>query len=507
MLTESSLIPYAVTDVPNGSFLVFAPHPDDEAFSMGGILSLAARRGQSITIVYMTNGELGGNADVRVAEARSVCELLNAEARFLNIPDRSVKASNPLFLLIQEIVNDIKPDNIFFPSPQEFHIDHRATAAIVWKGLQKAKFKGDVYCYEVSQQCQCNTLIDISQVMDAKEALCKLYESQLTENNYLDVIKGINKARTYTLSKEVAYAEGLLKIDNINQGLNRCFKYLNDNNFIDILSNDRPMISYLVRTKDRPLLLKRCLKSLANQFYRENLDIVIVNDGGVDVEDICIEFRVHFNRLKYVNIPESIGRSGAANTALNNAKGQFINFLDDDDEVDKEHTQVFINHWRRDNTIEVLYRGVRVLGAKGELIQTYNEQFNTGLLMHRNFIPIHGVTFNRKFIDMGCRFDEGLTSMEDWDFWLQLSRLTKFFHVPIVTATYHMVGSSSASPHMQEIYDCRHHINKVKDKWLPKWTAVELGLMTSFLQQQTEQKFRREVSEIKQSMKRVSIDG
>lgn len=503
MLSESSLIPYSTTDVPCGSFLVFAPHPDDEVFSLGGTLSIASSRGQKITVVYMTNGELGGDAQVRMAESKSVCELLNADARFLDIPDRSVKASRKLFLLVKEIINDVKPDNVFFPSPQEFHMDHRATAASVWKGLQEAKYKGDAYCYEVSQQCECNTLIDVTSIMAAKEALCNLYASQLTENNYLDVIKGINKARTYTLPSTVGYAEGLLKIKNINCRPSDYFRNLHEDCFLNTLPYESPIISYLVRTKDRPELLKRCLSSLANQAYKSKLDVVVVNDGGIGIEDICIEYRVNFHRLKLVNIPLSIGRAAAANTALNNGIGQFINFLDDDDEIDENHTQVFLNQWRRDNSIEVLYRGVRVLKENGELMLTYNEPFNMGKMMLNNFIPIHGVTFNRKFIDMGCRFDERLKFMEDWDFWLQLSRFTGFRHIPVVTSTYHMVGTSAASPHMQEIYDCQAHVNAVRDKWLPKWTAVELGMMTRFLQNNKQV----ENSEITKAAQAVAIEG
>ena len=501
MLSESSLIPYTTTEVPCGSLLVFAPHPDDEVFSLGGTLSIAAARGQKITIVYMTNGELGGNADVRIAEAHSVCALLNAEAQFLNLPDRSVSANHSLFLSIKNIVESINPDHVFFPSPQEFHNDHRSTAASVWRGLQEARFQGDAYCYEVSQQCECNMLVDITSVMAAKETLCGLYASQLTENNYVDVIKGINKARTYTLPKDVGFAEGLLKIEHVNRRLSAHFKSLHEDYFIDTLPYESPIISYLVRTKDRPELLKRCLASIANQPYKAKLDVVVVNDGGVDVEDICIEYRNNFHRLKSVNIPYSIGRAGAANTALNNSIGKFVNFLDDDDEIDVNHTDVFLNHWRRDNSIEVLYRGVRVLKENGDLLLTYNEPFNMGRMILNNFIPIHGVTFDRKFIDLGCRFDEQLKFMEDWDFWLQLSRLAKFRHVPAVTSTYHMVGSSAASPHMQEVYDCQSHMNAVREKWLPKWTAVELGMMTRFLQQQNEQRFQKEIVQIRESMK------
>ncbi|MFT6691327.1 MAG: LmbE family N-acetylglucosaminyl deacetylase [Colwellia sp.] len=507
MLPETSLVPYCVTDVPLGSFLVFAPHPDDEVFSIGGILSHAAMRGQSISIVYMTNGELGGDADTRIAEAHSVCEVLNAQAHFFNIPDSSVKATHALFLRIKELVVDLKPDNVFLPSPQEFHADHRGTAACVWRGLQDAKFSGDTYCYEISRQCECDTLIDISTVMKNKQALCNLYASQLIENNYTDVIKGINKARTYTLPAEIEYAEGLLKINNIHQSPKDYFKNIHENIFFNSLPYESPVISYLVRTKDRPQLLSRCLASLAEQTYHANLDVVVVNDGGVNIDYVCVAFRTHFHRLKLVDIPQSIGRAAAANTALIHAEGVFVNFLDDDDEIDANHTQIFLNQWRRDNSIEILYRGVRVLKANGELMLTYNESFSRGRLMLNNYIPIHAVTFSRKFIDMGCRFDDGLPSMEDWDFWIQLSRFSEFRHIPTITATYHMVGSSAASPHMQSIYDSQSHINTVREKWMPKWTAVEMGQMTTFLQQQNEQRFQQEVAQVCESAERTLSNG
>ena len=39
--------------------LVIAPHPDDESIGCGGTLCLHARRGDPITVAYLTSGELG----------------------------------------------------------------------------------------------------------------------------------------------------------------------------------------------------------------------------------------------------------------------------------------------------------------------------------------------------------------------------------------------------------------------------------------------------------------
>ena len=60
---------------------------------------------------------------------------------------------------------------------------------------------------------------------------------------------------------------------------------------------------------------------------------------------------------------------------------------------------------------------------------------------------------------------------------------------------------------MQEVYDCQAYVNAVREKWLPKWSAVELGLMTRFLQEQNEQRFQEEVAQVRESAMRTLTDG
>ena len=44
-----------------------------------------------------------------------------------------------------------------------------------------------------------------------------------------------------------------------------------------------PLVSVIVRTKDRPTLLKRALQSIAGQTYRP-IEVVVVNDGGCELD-------------------------------------------------------------------------------------------------------------------------------------------------------------------------------------------------------------------------------
>lgn len=87
--------------------------------------------------------------------------------------------------------------------------------------------------------------------------------------------------------------------------------------------------------------LERCLKSIANQTYR-NLEIIIVDDGSTDrCPEICDEWEKKDNRIKVVH-KENAGLGFARNTGIENATGEYICFFDSDDYIDL-------------NTIEKIY--------------------------------------------------------------------------------------------------------------------------------------------------------
>ncbi len=77
ILEEYQLLPYNNSDLPRGPWLVFAPHPDDETFGMGGSLLLAKQQNIATHVVFVTDGALGGEGDreavsqERMEEARA----------------------------------------------------------------------------------------------------------------------------------------------------------------------------------------------------------------------------------------------------------------------------------------------------------------------------------------------------------------------------------------------------------------------------------------------------
>jgi LmbE family N-acetylglucosaminyl deacetylase len=215
MITEDQIVPFLVSELPKGPWLIFAPHADDETLGLGGALLRAKQAGIETRLVVMTNGAMGGEQDnlveVREQEAKNVAAFLGiAEVSFLGEADRQLKVSETLIDKVAEIIKTSKAAAVFFPAVLELHPDHRATAQLVWGALQKiADHALTAASYEISVQSPINCLLDVSAQMTGKLEALALYESQMEQNSYSDCVGALNRARSFTLPTDVNYAEGL----------------------------------------------------------------------------------------------------------------------------------------------------------------------------------------------------------------------------------------------------------------------------------------------------------
>lgn len=227
MLSESELIPYTSSEIPAGPWLVFAPHPDDETFGLGGSLLLAKKQGIETNVVFVTDGALGGTGDPgslvdkRIQEAKQAAAALGVNGTyFFGEPDRGLQVCERLVLKIADLIEEINPQSIFIPTPLEYHPDHRATAELVWRSVQSLlAFPGDVYAYEVSNLAPINLLIDTSEVAAEKYEIIKIYASQLTESKYLALVKAVDTARTFSLPIDRIASEGFFKFGDRHASL------------------------------------------------------------------------------------------------------------------------------------------------------------------------------------------------------------------------------------------------------------------------------------------------
>lgn len=103
-----------------------------------------------------------------------------------------------------------------------------------------------------------------------------------------------------------------------------------------------PLVSVIVPVYNVEKYLKRCLDSIVNQTYK-NIEVICIDDGSPDRSiDILREFESNDNRIKIIR-QKNMGLSSARNTGINMAKGEYIIFVDSDDDLELNMIDLMIN--------------------------------------------------------------------------------------------------------------------------------------------------------------------
>jgi GT2 family glycosyltransferase len=205
-----------------------------------------------------------------------------------------------------------------------------------------------------------------------------------------------------------------------------------------------PLISVIVRTKDRPKLLKKALRSIHAQTYRP-IEVVLVNDGGCALDIGELETILSDVRLNYIRLEQNAGRARAGNIGIENASGEYIGFLDDDDEFYPDHLKVLAGKLSN-STLKIAYTEAEVvfvdISGEDEIAEKfkyvfYSQDFSREMLLIQNYIPFMCLLFKRSvFHSDTVRFDETFEIFEDWKILIKLSEKYWFEHIRKVTARY-----------------------------------------------------------------------
>lgn len=211
-----------------------------------------------------------------------------------------------------------------------------------------------------------------------------------------------------------------------------------------------PLVSIIIRTCNRPTLLKQALESVEGQTFKD-YEVIIVEDGGSSAKHIIIKFPQM--PIKYLQTDRQVGRTVAANKGLELACGQLINFLDDDDILLPNHLEALTNSYKKNPDYDLFHalaleRQVNYISFDPLKYSVENEILRAGgtfqpeLLLYKNMFPIQAVLFKRSlYINYGG-LDENLIFLEDWDLWIKYSFVGRYLFVDQLTSIYHTPGNA-----------------------------------------------------------------
>lgn len=105
---------------------------------------------------------------------------------------------------------------------------------------------------------------------------------------------------------------------------------------------ESPLVSIVIPIYNVEEYVEKCVVSVLTQTYK-NLEVILVNDGSTDRSGEIIRKFDYDERVRIIN-KKNGGSSSARNTGIDNAKGEYIFFLDSDDYIVNSAIQKLITH-------------------------------------------------------------------------------------------------------------------------------------------------------------------
>ena len=208
----------------------------------------------------------------------------------------------------------------------------------------------------------------------------------------------------------------------------------------------------VVRTRNRPALLRDAIESLARQTARPSL-VVVVNDGGAAVGSVLDSASGRLPDPARKSCPSAWGARPQPIGALRGRRTRSSGFS-------TTTTSATPITWSascgrtgrvpRRSSIPTRPRcataGTAKAWRESERTLQYSLDFDPDYLLLANYIPIHTLLAPAPLLRRAGGFDETLEYSEDWDLLIRLSAETSFRHVRAVTCEYRVFDGPEGDP-------------------------------------------------------------
>lgn len=186
--------------------LAVGSHPDDVEFGCGGALLRHVARGDSVTLVVLSDGERGGDPQVRVREQFAAIERLGAELIMLHLPDGAFGPVVTAIERLEPVITSAQPDIVYTHDAVDSHQDHVTANQAV---LAAARDVASILLFESPRSLLTapGIFIDITSVLDEKIALLASHASQVARSGKIAAQAVRARAATHGLRCGLEYAE------------------------------------------------------------------------------------------------------------------------------------------------------------------------------------------------------------------------------------------------------------------------------------------------------------
>lgn len=206
----------------------------------------------------------------------------------------------------------------------------------------------------------------------------------------------------------------------------------------------QPLVSVIIPSYNRAHMLPRAIESLFKQTY-ENWEALIVDDASTDnTKEIIQDYINKDKRIRFYQLPKNGGACVARNVGIENAKGNYITFLDSDDEYFPRKIELQVKCFQtstvpnlgivscgredaRDGVVYLKWIPKKRGNILKSLLQKDRVGANTSFLMvKKEVLEAHHI-----------QFDPQMPAGQDWDFLVRICQHANFDFVPEPLVTIH----------------------------------------------------------------------
>jgi glycosyltransferase involved in cell wall biosynthesis len=227
-----------------------------------------------------------------------------------------------------------------------------------------------------------------------------------------------------------------------------------------------PLISIITPTLNSAETVLSCLKSVAEQDYK-NIEHIIIDGNSSDATlDIVKGFSSNHSYIRLISEPDS-GIYDAMNKGIFLSKGTWLYFLGSDDIFYCENVLSNIFNNKLIYTQKIIYGNVLINGNAGwaKNGQIYDGKFTLHKLIEKN-ICHQAIFYKKDVFNKGDSFNSRYTICADWDMNLRMWASFKFYYLEIIIAIFK--GGNSSNLIENNYYDI--------DKWLNIVNSFRFGI-------------------------------
>src|SRR6266542_2356254 len=212
--------------------------------------------------------------------------------------------------------------------------------------------------------------------------------------------------------------------------------------------SQRPLVSVVTPVYDVPeVLLRKCIESVRAQVYPD-WELCLVDDGSTQphVAKVLAEYAARDSRIRRASMERNSGIIAATSRALEMAQGEFVAFLDHDDELTPDALFEVVCRIEVEPDLDLVYTDEDRLDPEGRPFEPFFKPgWSPDLLTSLNYV-CHLAVYRASHLRQVGGLRPGFEGSQDWDLVLRFTeQTTRIAHVPKILYHWRQTTTSVAS--------------------------------------------------------------